>query len=370
MPVGGTPRSQKVIDETMNVRGSGTGGAHAASISAITPAATSPRPGIPRGCPSSVLPGPSRKKSTHPRNGRRDRLKSPTERRAKGGPDIPNSSKRQRDTTMSSKYTLATILVAYTGNPRIAANVAISLARGLRQKAPTDARPEQLAKLQAVERSAEEVDVVINARDRTGAAAEGAARTDVTGALTAMESSLNATASLPDAVSPAAAPAREVSATLFAGAPPLSAMSAKATWAHGKRVLQRIDEEGLEPKIVAAGAAAFLSNLRRAVDGLAIAAGLSGTAVDEPGKTALAQANETFRSAVGAYARALSADIDESDPATLQRFLNAVAPIDELRSKSDGDSDDEVETPAAPVVSTPAPVLADPVLGTEEPFRS
>jgi hypothetical protein len=54
--------------------------------------------------------------------------------------------------------------------------------------------------------------------------------------------------------------------------------------------------------------------------------------------------------AVGAYCRQLAANVDESDPESVERFRKAVAPIDAYRSRASatGEEEEEPVTPEEP----------------------
>jgi hypothetical protein len=76
-----------------------------------------------------------------------------------------------------------------------------------------------------------------------------------------------------------------------------------------------------------------------------------------PSTTALQEALGRFGRAVGAYGRAMAATCDEDDPASVARFLKAMAPIDVHRAgaRGNGESDaPEVTDPNGPFV-TPTP---------------
>jgi hypothetical protein len=74
-----------------------------------------------------------------------------------------------------------------------------------------------------------------------------------------------------------------------------------------------------------------------------------------PSRSALVNARKAFVRAVAAYARALSVRVDEESPASIQQFLDAVAPLDEYRTTRAAvaepleDEDEVVVLPAEPV---------------------
>ena len=76
-----------------------------------------------------------------------------------------------------------------------------------------------------------------------------------------------------------------------------------------------------------------------------------------PSSTALAEALVRVSRAIGAYCRALMAETDQDDEASVARFMSAMAPIDAHRASSRGGTDEDgaPEQPSTPVVPTTIP---------------
>jgi hypothetical protein len=92
-----------------------------------------------------------------------------------------------------------------------------------------------------------------------------------------------------------------------------------------------------------------------------------------PTSKAVADAMDSFLSRLSAYTRGLGAEVDERDPASVQRFLGAVAPIQEHRTTwsadtADAPSEPEPQAPASGGDTKPVPQLA-PQAGASAPVE-
>ena len=109
----------------------------------------------------------------------------------------------------------------------------------------------------------------------------------------------------------------------------------------------------------------LLRSVRAARGRLASVLGLDGVESELPSGPTLGVVN-SFAFAVMTYARALSADVDLDDDASIQRFFSAVQPLDRLRvdTRPGGKGSPEVEPEEGdfeedPAVVGPVPGLPD-----------
>ena len=108
--------------------------------------------------------------------------------------------------------------------------------------------------------------------------------------------------------------------------------SYEAEWLHGKTLLTRIDKEGFAEELTALTDEIVLPYITSATNALGDALGLGDEDVDHPVTASMLDALEAQITAVAAYVRILAGETDEKDPASVARFLKAVAPIDRLRA--------------------------------------
>lgn len=122
--------------------------------------------------------------------------------------------------------------------------------------------------------------------------------------------------------------------------------------------MDRVEEARLVDEIADLTGPDFIRAARRGTDSLGDVFGVGDEARPVPSSTALQIQLREFSAAVAAYTRALAAAVDVDDDASLQRFVRAVAPIDQYREESrvrDGSDDESVTSaPAAPSADAPA----------------
>jgi hypothetical protein len=112
----------------------------------------------------------------------------------------------------------------------------------------------------------------------------------------------------------------------------------------------------LQPELDALIGPEFLVLAKATNQRLADVVGVGRARREVADPTAITEGLAKFGRAVGAYARIMAAKVDETDDASAQRFLNAMAPIDahRVQSRRRTPSDD-----AAPVLpdeaSEPSP---------------
>jgi hypothetical protein len=245
----------------------------------------------------------------------------------------------------SKGYDVSTVITSYTGTVRVPVTKASALAAKLLVAAPADLSAEQRAKLQAVQVAGNACDDVLKARQRVGTGTVRTARLSVVTAWSSFDAALGAFATLPLDVSPLGKDAAMLRESIFGEAETFIQLDGAAAWSASKRLLERIEEEGLEARATALGLSVFVTNARRAngLLGEAIGGVPSATATaPEPTAHALMDARARFRSTVTTYARALSADVVDDDSPSIERFLRALSPIDEVRTVS-GSEDSEAD---------------------------
>jgi hypothetical protein len=263
---------------------------------------------------------------------------------------------------------------AYTNTARFAARHVELLAQKLSRAAAADLDAVQRTALNVVLDRAGEVGNVRIERARSSPQAVRQPRFDMSGALTALATALTAMASLPGALGDEGAEAKTVLAMCFPEGSGFTKQEAAGLWGDTKNLLERIDRDGLAARIDALVSPKLMLNVRRSFDALGQSLGAVGPVVPALPRKALIEACSRFSYAVAAYARAMAIGLDDTDEAGFERFLKALAPIDEYRTVAkpsteddDIEDDDDVEDPE---LDAPTPVLdADPTPGpflTEE----
>jgi hypothetical protein len=252
----------------------------------------------------------------------------------------------------------------YVEVSRFAAMFVAAVAAQLHNAMPADASAEERGLMNVVLASADAVAVVLIERARLGVGRVRPAVIAFSNAWSACSEVLGGFARIEG---PSGDDARMLVATLFHDGVGFVKLDARAGWAAGVRQLTRIDGEGLAPKLESIIGAAMLAHIRATTASLGNAIGAGPTHVDAPSSTALAEKVADFASDVAAYARLLAAKVDERDPASVARFLKAMAPLDEYRASRRGVTDDESDDEtAAPVVANGAstPALPSPFIST------
>ncbi len=268
------------------------------------------------------------------------------------------NSHRENCIMANFQDTVAQLINSYTGPILVAARRASGLVGQLERKAPPDLTPDQRRKLQIAKERADDCDDVIKARERVAPAAVRTSRNYVASAWSTLAGAIDATSTLPHEISPHGEEAKRISEALFSDGVSFAQLDSQESWTQSKRKLERIVEEGYEARIEALGHALFLANVRRAVAQLGEATGCAGgpsASEAEPSARALIDARTRFRAALSGYTRSLAVDVDETVPATVERFLQAVSPIDDVRAAARNGGDEE------------EPIEPDDELDTDEP---
>ncbi|MCB9625724.1 MAG: hypothetical protein H6723_20580 [Sandaracinus sp.] len=265
---------------------------------------------------------------------------------------------------------LAAQISGYTSSCRVASRHAGTLADLLTARAPKDLSPTQAKVLQLVKLRAVEVDQV--RRDRLGATSPriGQHRLELANAWSSLHGALIALANVPTDVGAEAGEATALLGRLFSNGLSFVNGDVMALWGDTKMLLQRIDDEGLQPRIDAVVSPSLLRSVRAARGRLASVLGLDGVESELPRGPSLAVVNSYFAFAVTTYARALSADIDLDDDASIQRFFSAMQPLDRLRvdTRPGGKGSPEVEPEEGDFEEEPSsPVAGDAPVEPTEP---
>ena len=103
----------------------------------------------------------------------------------------------------------------------------------------------------------------------------------------------------------------------------------EAEWIHAKTLLERIDQDGHAEELELIAGEGFLQWARDASAKLGEALGLGKS--EPPRAPGLAPALTAIAHAIANYGRILAGEVDLDDPASLEAFRLAVAPIDEHR---------------------------------------
>jgi len=259
---------------------------------------------------------------------------------------------------------LAAQISGYTSTCRVASRHVGTLADLLTARAPKDLSATQAKALELVKLRAVEVDQV--RRNRLGATSPriGQQRQELASAWSSLHGALVALANVPADIGAEAGEATAIVGRLFPSGLSFVNGDVMALWGD-TMLLQRIDEEGLQSRIDALVSPSLLRSVRAARGRLASVLGLDGVESELPSGPTLAVVNSYFAFAVMTYARALSADVDLDDDASIQRFFSAVQPLDRLRvdTRPGGKGSPEVEPEEGdfeeePVVG-PVPGLPD-----------
>ncbi|MCB9599201.1 MAG: hypothetical protein H6720_02400 [Sandaracinus sp.] len=272
----------------------------------------------------------------------------------------------------------ATTITAYTTPTRFNSRHCMLVARHLASDAPatmTDLQKRALARVQDCARA---VDEVRKERQRVAAPALRGPRNAMVGAWAALHGALGAVASVPREVSPLAAEAASLVATLFPEGVGLSSVDAAGTWTISRLLLERIREEGLRPRLERVVTPVLLTAVDAAFSELSVAVGAEGGRVRLPARRALFEATASFSYAIAAYARALSTTVDEAEPEDLATFRAALSAIDSFRivrsasalteDELDEEGDVEPESPSEPGAEDPDDPDAPYVPASDDPI--
>jgi hypothetical protein len=299
------------------------------------------------------------------------------ERAVAGVLGLRDSTSRFGDPVMFDQmHAAATTLAAYMSPVRFSSRHCALVARLLAAHAPSGLTDDQKRALDRVLARADAVDAVRKERQRVSAPALREPRNAMITAWSALYGALQAVAAVPRELSPAPAEAEALAWTLFPNGIGLASVDAAGLWSLSRMLLERIEEEGLRPRLAAIVNPVNLLAVEAAFATLGIAVGAEGPLVRLPAKRALFEATAAFSYAVAAYARTLAIGVDETEPEDLERFRAALASVDtykivgrsraglseeDLEERDERDSEPETPDPDAPYV----PASDDPI---DNPF--
>lgn len=267
---------------------------------------------------------------------------------------------------MASMDNVSVRIAAYITPIRIVSRKVMALATLLALALPSDASALLKKRMKSVGKAAKGVEAVQTARERGSPAKLQGPRLKFANAFGGLYEVLLAFGRIPAEISPLGERASALATSLFPSGTAFTRLEAVEAWAHGKRLLNRIATEGLEPKIVDLVGPAFVMMIRDATRTLGEAIGAGADQTTTPSSRALSEAVASFQTAVSAYVRALAAEVDEGDPKSVARFFSAVSPIDELRTRVNASGEEE-ETEEEDILVAAPPVVPTPTTPTPVP---
>ncbi len=254
----------------------------------------------------------------------------------------------------------------YAGNFRIGAESALPVARRLDKAVPEDATPLQRRYCGELLEAAQLVQKTKSDRDRLAPEKIRPIKQVFQNDWGAFHGTLEGTRRL--RVGTRGARAGKLSDALLPDGLAFAVLEADEAWSEAERLLGRIEDEELESEIVEVIGAEFLTAIKKSTRELGEAIGVGRTYHEVPSSTGLQAALSELGRCIGRYVRTLLADVDERDPASVERFLRAVAPLDRYRaarsggvseSEEGGEEDEEPAAPIAPPVEQSDPVSSD-----------
>ena len=271
----------------------------------------------------------------------------------------------------------AITLAAYMSPVRFNSQHCMLVARHLGSDAPSSLTDDQKRALERVLLRATAVDEVRKERQRVSAPALREPRNAMITAWSSLYGALQSVAAVPRELSPLSAEAAALLSLLFPNGVGLASADAAGLWTFSRVLLERIEEEGLRPRLSTVVSPVILLAVDSAFGSLSAAVGAEGQRVRLPGRCALFEATAAFSYAVAAYARSLAITVDETEPEDLAQFRAALGAVDtfkvvgrasgELTEEDlDEDGDMEPETPSEPDPNAPyVPASDDPI---DNPF--
>lgn len=245
----------------------------------------------------------------------------------------------------------SSLLHSYTGRTRIPAAHAGALGLLLEKSAPGGLTAAQKKKLDAVVAAGAEVEVARGMREASGVALAPLQRA-MGAAFGAIDLMLEGLSLLPASAGDLGERATKLRAMIFPDGREFARATTVDACMTGRRVLARIEDRHLTRELSALIGPAPLAAAKTATSDLGEALGLGDKDVERTSPTVVADALEKFVTRLSAYARALAADVDEDDDASVQRFVDALAPIAQFRvlPRESGAADEEpsAPSPAAP----------------------
>jgi hypothetical protein len=275
----------------------------------------------------------------------------------------------------------------YVDSLRVGAQYAKPVARLLVHSAPEDMTTEERTRLMAANALANEIGGVIYDRSQVSSARVRQPLLNFTACMGAFHNALEATASVPEAESTRSKRAKELMGVFFPEGLSFTKLDAFAAWFEGDWRFQAIEADGLTEEMTSLTGPDIFPAAKRATVTLGEALGVGETRRDQPASRALQHKLMQFSRKVSSYLRLLSSSVDEDNEASVQRFLKAVAPIDQYRRGRAASEEEEIvlappaeepaaggtnpNGPAAPSTPTSGPspgVEPDPSVAPGGPF--
>ncbi|UJR85252.1 Hypothetical protein I5071_73320 [Sandaracinus amylolyticus] len=264
----------------------------------------------------------------------------------------------------------ATLLYGpYTDGIRVQARIAMALARELRNARPRNVREKEREALEAILEQAQVIDDIIKTeKDVQTIREQFIAFGQCWGG---MHDALVAKTRLPAGVTASSATATRILEKAFPEGIAFIRFEAPAAWGEGNRRLQHIVELKLDREIDACVGVDYFTAARDATAALGEAIGTGERPRVRSSRPSKKDALFVFSRAISKYARLLSAEVDETDAESIERFQKAVAPIDTYRStrtareEEDEEQEEQPATPVAPI-PTPGPIGDGPFVDDRE----
>lgn len=246
--------------------------------------------------------------------------------------------------------------------PKLDRSSAVPLAIRLINLAPPDLSPGVRRALRDLREAAVDVQTVLKARHRADAVSLRPLDVAFDNAWGALHGRLTSAARLPHESAPLAKRAGELLDALFPDGLAFVLTDYETEWNEGEVRLGRIAEEGMERELVEIVGRLYLDHVRSAQTALGDALGVGREARRAPAPTGLQDSLTALGQRISSYVRMLSAEVDQSDEASVKRFLDAIAPLDAHRATRGQSGSDAAAEPSAPPSDAPIPpVPADPV---------
>jgi hypothetical protein len=248
---------------------------------------------------------------------------------------------------------MSIIYSGYVDAMRIGAERAQPFARELVHAAPLDLQIGERKALEIVVEYADEIDDVLNDRERGSNVRVRPFIQSCINTWGGSSDGLLAIARIPADVSDRGPRAADLHARLFPEGSSWLKSEAEVLWSRANRLLARIEEEKLEREIEALLGRDVHDAMVTVTQALGEAIGVGRKPRAVTSGPSLAEKTQGLSRAVGAYCRQLAANVDESDPESVERFRKAVAPIDAYRSRASATVEEEEEEPVTPEPEAP-----------------
>lgn len=218
----------------------------------------------------------------------------------------------------------------YVRAPILSAWKAVVLGLRLILAAPADLSERSRAALEAVRAAIIAVQAIARQRQRASPESLKKYDTPLDSGWVGLRMSLEAVARLVD--TPEAERATKLLARVFPAGTGFVQLAYEQQWTESENLLTRIDEDGLEAEIVALVGPLFLPFIRAAHLAFGEALGLVSAPREMAETNALGEAVSEASFAISEYGRIMAGELDRADPASVERFKKAMAPLDAFRA--------------------------------------